>query len=159
MRTETSRTWALPDGRFRTEITVTPTTYLADDGTWHVIDNSLIATDTPGFAFENRAAAFSVEMPSNISAPLKVLSGDNWITVTARGSDAVATVSDTTATFHDALPDTDFAYSVLGGGLKEDITLWSSSAPHELAFDIIASPGLFASESKAGGIELCRRKW
>src|SRR6266540_1187399 len=153
MRTETSRTWALPDGRFRTEITVTPTTYLADDGTWHVIDNSLIATDTPGFAFENRAAAFSVEMPSNISAPLKVLSGDNWITVTARGSDAVATVSDTTATFHDALPDTDFAYSVLGGGLKEDITLWSSSAPHELAFDIIASPGLFASESKAGGID------
>ena len=155
LRTRTSRTFALPDG-YRESHLFPGSIHYRSEGEWREIDNTLVASETSQWAYENKANRYTGYLPRTLAdAPVRFELGDAWVELKLVGAEASpAEVSGAMATYPDVLPGVDARYTAVADALKEDLILASPEATSTFIFDIETSEGLAISEDGAGGINL-----
>lgn len=113
LRTKSSRTFLDSEGDFVTEMFTEPIHY-KDDGAWAEIDNTLIPSDRPGYAYENAANVYKLLIPEDIAeAPVRIEIGQEWIEFQPEGASGGPAVEGATATFESAIEDVDIFTSLL----------------------------------------------
>ncbi len=123
-------------------------------GKYQPIDATLVDGSAQGYAFTNRANSYSLLLPRDLSTPVKVAQGDQWVSFALRGATGSLTVKGAVATYVSALPGVDVSYSAGNGGANEDMTLANAAAPSTLSFSVQTSAGLSLRANKTGGIDL-----
>jgi hypothetical protein len=105
LRTRNSRTYRTPEGHLESVISAGPVNYQDAGGAWQPIDNTLVATSTPGYGWENKADRYRVLLPPNLAAPVRIQRGDAWLSFKLVGAaPAQGTVSGNTVTYRDVFP-------------------------------------------------------
>jgi RHS repeat-associated protein len=153
-RTATSNTFRLPDGALRTQIFETPVNYETPNGEWKPIEEGL-EEQPDGTGLTNGANAFDLSLPERMGAnPARLSFGDNWISAQLLGetSDPVQLEGDE-ASYSAADTDTNFDFTAIGNGIKEDIEIANPSQPHIFRFALDASNGITPVLAKDGSIE------
>ncbi|MCW2987405.1 MAG: sugar-binding protein, partial [Solirubrobacterales bacterium] len=152
-RTATSQTFRLPDGSRETRIYAAPINFKDAQGDWQPIKEGL--EPAGGGALTNGGNAFDLRLPARIGAGAVRLSvGDQWISQQLLGAQTEsAELEGETATYESADAKTNFNFSSLGNGLKEDIEIADSSQPSTFRFDLSASAGLTPRKADDGSIE------
>lgn len=146
-RTLTSRTYRNPDGSLEMDIYPGPIHYEAPDGSLEMIDNTLIPSDRPGYAFENAANAYKVFIPRDLDEkPVRIEIGEEWVSYSLEGASGEPVVEGDRVTFPDALDGIDLSYTVLNAGVEEDLILESPETPPSYSFDLAVSSGVQMSE-------------
>ena len=146
-RTLTSRTYRTPNGSLEMDVYPGPIHYEAPSGDLETIDNTLIPTDRPGYAYENAANAYKVLIPESLDEkPVRIEIGGEWISYSLDGASGTPVVEGDRVTFPDALDGVDLSYTVLNTGVEEDLTLESQEAPPAYTFDLAVSQGVRTSE-------------
>ena len=147
LRTENSRTVVGEDGNLEAQVYSGPIHYRDDENDWARIDNTLVPSERPGYAYENAANSFTVFIPDDIAdMPIRVEAGDEWVTYALEGASGVPSVTADTATFSDTLTGVDLSYTVLSSGVREDLELASPATPDLYDFEVDMSSGLEAQE-------------
>jgi YD repeat-containing protein len=159
LRTRTSRTFAATDGSYSTRLYDHAVNYRSGKG-WRPIDNTLQPTHSPGYALENGANSYSLRLPHSLDgAPVRIENGSRWLTFSLTGARGAATLTSkaATATYAEALPGVDVAYTAAGDSVKEALTLSGPGAATSYQFRVETSPGLAAKASRGGGISFVDR--
>jgi hypothetical protein len=126
-RTRTSRTYATTDGARVTRLYTGSVNYRSG-GEWRPIDNTLLASGDPGYAFENRANRYEAQFPADISGkPVRVESGDKWIEFGLEDADGDGTNSRREVSYDDAFPGVDISYIADADSVKEALSLADAS--------------------------------
>lgn len=149
LRTRTSRTYELPDGRRVAAIFARPVNYRAADGSWQPIDSTLVAASG---GFDNRAGDVRVHVPSDLSQPVQVTSGSASLAFTLQGASGPVVASGETATFASPLPGVTVRYDSLPNGLKESTLLASAAAPASFTYTVAVSAGVSAQAGADGSV-------
>ncbi len=114
LRTRYSKTYRTPEGFLEAAVSAGPVNYQDAGGAWQPIDDTLVATTTPGYGWENKADRYRVLLPSNLNgAPIRIERGSAWIRFKITGAAAPGVVSGNTVTYAKCLPGGDDL--VLGG--------------------------------------------
>ena len=117
----------------RKDVTVvygSPVNYRDSSGEWQPIDDTLVPSAAAGYAYENRADAYKVRFPADLSSePVQLQLGNDSIGFALRGAHGHGAVHGPTARFAGALPQTDVSYTATGAGARELPTLNSPDAP------------------------------
>ncbi|MEI6501911.1 MAG: hypothetical protein WCP21_12895, partial [Armatimonadota bacterium] len=124
------------NGQYRCVSYQSPVNYQADDGSWQPIDTSLLPVAGID-AYATTATPVEVTLADEAPGQKPVtVSDDGWsVTMNLVGySEDQKLVFDDTAIYTDVAPDTDVAYTVLGDGVKEVITLASAAAPNRFTY-------------------------
>jgi hypothetical protein len=151
MRTRTSRTFALPDGRYAATISLQSVNYRGDDGAFRPIDNTFMEVD--GDSFVNRANVVQARLPKRLgTAPITFTSGGEWASFELHGSRSAGETDGDSVTYPDAVQGVDARYTMTGDLLQEVFTLKSRNAPRAFTFDIRKSDGLVVSLTDAGSV-------
>ncbi|MEA2493588.1 MAG: hypothetical protein QOJ29_1499 [Thermoleophilaceae bacterium] len=154
-RTATSRTWKTGDGRFHTRVYASPVNYRDSRGGWRAIDDTLVADPSAGYAFQNRADSYRVQVPNQIAdRPITVHAGRDSVGFRLLGANGNPRASDSTATFKDVLPGVSAAYTAGPSLVKESLTLADASAPASYTYALDLGKGLSANENDRGGIDV-----
>jgi RHS repeat-associated protein len=152
-RTRTSRTYATKDGARVTRLYQGSVNY-RDNGKWRVIDNTLVPSGKPGYAFENRANRYSVRFPADLSGkPVQIQNGSDWISFSLDSAHAPGNSTRREADYAGALPAVDVSYVANSDSVKESLTLADASAPKRFRFALDTSNGLTPKKNDAGGID------
>jgi hypothetical protein len=119
---------------------------------WRPIDNRLEPSSAGGYAHENGANAYDLQLPRDLGArPVRVAAGGAWVSFALEGAHGVGTVSRNAKTYRTALPNTDVRMSALSHGVKEDLVLHSAKAPNTFRYALQTSTGLSARLNGRGG--------
>jgi RHS repeat-associated protein len=154
LRTRTSRTYANPDGSFSAVISPGSVNYRDDSGDWQTIENTLVPTSTPGYAWKNQANRYDLFLPPRAeSAPVKASLGKDWVSFSLVGARGAASVSGPTADYGEVLPGVRLSYSAGNDLAKESLTLASPASPASFVYSVRTSPGITASINATGGID------
>lgn len=157
MRTRASKIFEEADGTFRAEISPDSVHYRDSSGEWADIDNTLVPSDRPGYAFENAANDYKVYIPADIAQePILVESLGEWISYVPVDAIGAPTVSGSTATFESTSSGMDFSYTAGNEMVEELVTLQTPGVANEassIEFELETSSGLDTSESPSGGID------
>ena len=153
LRTSHSRTYAGPNGARVARVFTEAVNYRDGEGRWRPIDNSLISSARPGYAFENKANSYALALPANVTDPVAVREGEAGLTFELEGADAPASVEANTARYRNALPGVTVAYSAGGSAVKETLTLASRDTQTTFTFDVRTTGGLRARMNKQGGVD------
>ncbi|GHJ48894.1 hypothetical protein Cs7R123_62360 [Catellatospora sp. TT07R-123] len=142
-RTETSQTYARPDGGYTTEISVEPRWSHRPDGSWTPIDTTLAPAADGTVA--PKASALPVAFSGGGTGPLAtVRSGDKSLAVTWPGGALPAPVlSGDSATYPEVLPGVDLKVTATATGFAEVLVVKTrQAAKHpalaEVAFGLAA---------------------
>jgi YD repeat-containing protein len=152
-RTERSRTYRAPRGALVTKVFAAPVNFRDSEGRFRAIDNELVASDRSGYAFENRAAGYELNLPDSLAEPVRVAKGDTSIVFGLRDAAGRASVRGSTATYSQARDGVTVTYTAGPQSVKEAIVLDSARAPSVYRFDVELSDGLRARKADGGGIE------
>ena len=150
-RTRTSRTYQDARG-YVTEIYPGAINYQGPNGAWLPIDNTLVASHMAGFAYQNKANGYSVYLPAGAGA-VRFATASGYVEFSLAGAAGKGSVSADTATYRNALPGIDLAYSALNEGVKENLTLASLASPHVFTYTLRTSADLMARANPNGGID------
>jgi hypothetical protein len=72
-RTETSTTFANPDGTWTTKVSMSPVNFRNADGEWKPIDTSLVDSSRPGYVAANARNSFDLLIPADAgSSPVRL---------------------------------------------------------------------------------------
>ena len=121
--------------------------YLDGQGNWRPIDTSLVASERLGFAWENKAAAYTVLLPAHPGRePIRFEYDEAWVTFMLRDALAGRTpvVRDGAAKVS-VMSGVTAEWSPTATGLKEEIVLTGPQSPRQFTFDLVLSPGLMAN--------------
>ena len=142
-RTETSRTFRLPNGKLETRLYQAPLNYQAGKGQWKPISERL--REIEGATLENGANDFEVHLPKQIdSGPTRLTAGKQWVASELLGEEAGAVqLQGKTASYQGS--ESSFHYTGLADGLKESIEIKEPSDPSTYSFALSASAGLVPS--------------
>jgi hypothetical protein len=155
LRTRNSRTYRTPEGFLEAVVSAGPSNYQDTSGDWQPIDNTLVATSTPGYAWKNKADRYRVLLPANLAdAPVRIERGSVWISFQPVGATAQGTTSGNTVTYRDAFPGVTISFAAIGDGVKEQIVLANASVPTSYTFQVQTSPGLSFKPNSAGGLDV-----
>jgi RHS repeat-associated protein len=155
LRTRNSRTYRTPEGLLEAVVSAGPVNYQDTSGAWQPIDNTLVATSTPGYAWQNKADRYRVLLPPNLKAPVRIQRGEAWLTFKVVGAAAAqGTVSGNTVTYRDVFPGVTISFGAVGDELKESIVLANASAPASYSFEVQTSPGLEVKPNSSGGLDV-----
>ncbi|WP_027341439.1 LamG-like jellyroll fold domain-containing protein [Hamadaea tsunoensis] len=126
-RTETSQTFARPEGGYTTEESVAPRFAHRPDGSWTPVDTALTTVDG---ALAPKAGAVPVTFSPGGSGPAAtVRSGDKTLSITWPGGPLPApSVAGDTATYADVLPGVDLALTATATGFSEVLVVRSARA-------------------------------
>jgi RHS repeat-associated protein len=148
LRSATSLTFLEPDGSYTARMYSGAINYQDATGSWLPIDNTLVPSSEPGYAFENAANSFKAFLPSDLGAtPVKVATADHWVTfklVGGTGTPYITEQTATTATYATALPGVSLSYETANETLKEGLVLQGPGSPAAFTFSGQSSPGLMA---------------
>jgi hypothetical protein len=139
LRGRMSRTHALPEGKYRAEISSTPVNYRDEQGRWQVLDSTLVPA---AGGYQNRANDVRVFVPANLAAPVRVEKDGAWASFQLIGAEAEAKVDGASATYADAASGVDARYTATATGVKEELILRDASAQSEFRFVLLTAPGL-----------------
>jgi hypothetical protein len=167
MRTVDSKTVRNPDGTYTTEYFADAVHFQDETGAWQPIEAVPVESDEPGKAFETKRGPVMVRFSdSSVLGDLVTVTGGED-SVRYRASlpvsldgftlpNDVAPVSDGTHVSYPGLYDgVDVRYTLLAGGVKEDIVLTAPGAPNRFAF-VLDAPGLRADLQDDGSVTLSR---
>ena len=150
-RAEYSNTYLLSNGQYRCVSYQSPVNYKAEDGSYQPIDTSLIPVSGLD-VYATTATPVEVIVADEAPGvrPVTVSAGDWTVSMNLVGRDEdEKIVIDDAAVYADVAPDTDVAYTVLGDGIKEVITLASPSAPNSFTYRL-SHPGLELRQGEQG---------
>lgn len=151
LRTAASRTYV--DSRGGRRVLVLPDDVNYRSGTdWVPMDNRLDAAT--GGGWRNRANAYAVALPANVSSPIRLDHGASWLSFRLEGANAAGTASGDTVTYVNALPGVDAAYAATNAGLKETLTLAGPKAASSFRYGVGLSPGLSLALAAGGSIDV-----
>lgn len=115
-------------------------------GIWQPIDDTLVSSAATGFAYENKADAYKLLLPADLSAPVELDLGGHSLALSLRGAHGQGVAAGRTDRFADALPQTSVAYTATSEGARETLTLASPSAPQSFTYDLRLSGGTAAQQ-------------
>jgi RHS repeat-associated protein len=152
-RTETSRTFRLPDGALEAQVFETPVNYLDDEGDWQPIGESL--QYTPNGALVNGNNDFDLRLPARMgAAPVRLSEGDQWVSYELLGPDTeAAALEGGAASYESKDPGVQFDLASFANGVKEEIVLAGPDQPASFSFALDASEGIAPSLAQDGSLE------
>ncbi len=122
LRTETSRTFELPDGYLQTELYTGPIHFKDQAGVWRRFDNTLVASSRPGFSHENAAGPYEMLVASEPNKGIRFEHGSHWINVAPTLPPASAAVTDARA-IYSGFKGAELTYTATNTGVKEALVL------------------------------------
>ena len=142
--TDKSRTFANSDGTRVVVASEAPLNTQDSAGNWQPINDSLVADDSPGFAWQESSDNYTVQFPTDPSAgPIRVSNNGGWVAFQMEGASGPGTVEGNTITYADALPGVTVSYAATPRGVKETLTLAAvAAAASPFTFAITTSDGL-----------------
>jgi RHS repeat-associated protein len=150
-RTASSRTYKDARG-YVTEIYPGAINYQATNGAWLPIDNTLVASHQAGVGYQNKGNSYSVFLPADAGV-VRFATASGYVEFSLAGAAGKSSVSSDTATYRNALPGVDLAYSAQNEGVKETLTLASPASPHVFNYALQTSAGLAARANPSHGID------
>ena len=151
LRTRTSRTY-LVDGGYEAVISGGSVNYQNSAGAMEPINNSLVPSSVPGYAWQNEGNWYTLLLPSTLSAaPVQFRSAVGTISFQLEDAGGTARVSGASITYANALPGLSLTLTAENDSLKETLTLAGSQSPSSLMYSLSLSSGLQASATAAGG--------
>jgi RHS repeat-associated protein len=151
MSTATSNTYRTPRGPLETRVYPRPVNYRDANGQWSAISNDLVAGSG---GFHNQANSFQMSLPQSLSAPVSLSSSGGDFSFSLAGAGGAAAVSGATASYADALPSTDVAYTSQANGVSDAVTLKDQGAPTSLSYDLSSSAGMTVAQTPEGGLRV-----
>jgi RHS repeat-associated protein len=141
LRSEFARSYRRADGSMRTMVSSVPINYRDASGRWQPVDTTLRAD---GGGVRSTAAAVDLSLPHDLSVPVKVAKGSDWVSFSMKGASSGATVEarGSSASYAGVLTGVDATYAAQAHGVKETLTLADRSAPSTLTFTLKTSAGL-----------------
>lgn len=152
-RGRVSQTFATQNG-YETDITAGSVNYQDGAGRWQPIDDSLVPSHAPRYAFENKANRYIATFPSNLATdPIHVSTSAGSIDFSLVGAAGAPTAQQQTATYSAALPSVSVSFQAQADALKENLVLKDRQAPDTFVYKLRTSGGLSARENGSGGID------
>ncbi|TMC54270.1 MAG: DNRLRE domain-containing protein [Chloroflexi bacterium] len=143
LRTRNSRTFSSGGRQLTTLVYAGSVNYRDASGSWQAIDNSLVKTGVPQYAFQNRANSYTVYLPADIgTAPIRIASGSSWLTFSLLGAKGAGSISGSTAKYSNALPGVTVVIDAQADSLEESLILQDPTAPSQFSYELDLSPGL-----------------
>jgi hypothetical protein len=116
-------------------------------GDWQSIDDTLVGSSSPGYAFENKADGYKLRIPADLATSAVQLDlGQASIGFALRGARGHGSAHGSTANFAGALSQTDVSYTATSRGAHELLTLASLKAPSSFTYDLQLRGGLSAQQ-------------
>jgi hypothetical protein len=134
LRSAHSRTYPGPHGTFEARISLSPQNYRAASGTWQPIENGLVTSSDPAFAWQNRANAYRLRLPRDLQDVVSYSTSAGSLSWQLMGASATGTLSRAMARYSEALPGVDAEYSAAANGAKESLILRSPGASSSFVF-------------------------
>ncbi len=155
-RTETAKTFLMPDGSRRTEIFTTPVHFKNSDDDWQPIDNTLVASEREGYLAENRANDYRLLIPEDAgSRPVRFQANGNWVSFKAHNASGTPEISGSQASIDALGTNVALEYEATSVGVKEMIVLSKPPAVSpNWTFALDASAGLTPRLAADGGIHI-----
>ncbi|MGS2640312.1 LamG-like jellyroll fold domain-containing protein [Streptosporangium sp. LJ11] len=157
--TETSRTWAFPDGSLKTESYSGPAQVKRQDGSWAWIDTTLVEKD--GVLKPKVAKADLAFSLGGNDVPFAVMKRDakQSLSLSWDGKLPRPVVKGNVATYPDAAgPAADLVVTALPTGFRHDVVLRERpTGPLEIRIPV-ESAGLTLEKSAQGGLQLTDRR-
>ena len=151
LRTANSLTFAGEDGLLEAEVYAEPINYQQAAGEYEPIDNSLIPSDRPGYAYENAANSYKIYFPEELSEkPVLVETAGESLSYQLDEGAGAPTVQGSEITYPEALPGVELTYNVGATGVEELLEIESPEAEHSFSFDIETSPDLVSDSDGPG---------
>jgi RHS repeat-associated protein len=152
LRTATTRTVRLPDGRFEEDLFAGPVNYQAVDSSWQPIDTTLTAS---GSSVKTTAGDVVSTLPTDLgSGPVIVSGGGHTVGLQLAGATGTGKVSGATETWAGALPGVDVALTDTTRGVKESLTLHSAAATAAFSYTLTVPSGAVAAVSADGAVSI-----
>ncbi len=150
LRTETSSTFATPQGQLRTEVSLLPVNFTDAAGRWQPVDDRLVPAEGGGWRVA--AAGFAAALPQSLgSGPVRVGEDDTWVELRLEGAASTpGEVAGNTVTYREVFPGVDVQFAATGAGLQKLITLSGPQVKAEYAFAVTTSADTSVRASKAG---------
>jgi len=148
--TRHARTYA-DGGKNVTVVYDGPVNYRDSSGEWQPIDDTLVPSGEPGYAYENKADGYTVRFPADLSNdPIRLQldgqMGGGSIGFSLRGAHGPGRAHGASDTFAGALPHTDVSYTATALGARELLTLDSPAAPQSFRYDLALGHGVKAEQ-------------
>lgn len=151
--TDSSRTWEVAEGTYRTQLFTSPVNFRDDKGRWQAIDPTLVPSSEPGFAWQNTAGPVRVLFPASLATGgVRVQRGGSWVELSLRDARGTASVEGSAVTYTEAYPGVSVRYEVMGKGVKESLILAGPSAQRSFTFDVRRSSGISLKAATGGGL-------
>jgi RHS repeat-associated protein len=143
----------MPDGQQIARFYQGSVNYRDGNGDWQPIDDTLVPTFAAGYAYRNKANAYTAELPQNIQSPVRVSFKGESIEVNLEGAQGLGITNGPSADFTNAFTGVTARYTAANDALKETLVLQGPSAQSSFRFHVKTSDGLFARANKPGGID------
>jgi hypothetical protein len=154
-RTRTSRTYAMPEGSLRTEVSPQSLHHLDAHRAWQRIDNSLMSVGVAGYDCRNLSNRYSPPLPCDLSRRLvELVEGRWWLPEGLAGARGIGTRRGSQATYARALPGVGVSYSAGSDGVEEQLTLRNRGAARSFQYRLQLAPGLQATLGPNGTVEI-----
>jgi hypothetical protein len=131
-----------------------PVNYRDGAGKWQPIEDSLVQAE--GGGWRTKASGVPVSLPATLTGgAVSIGSGDQIVSLTLQGAgSSAASVFGTTGSYQSVLPSTSASYAAGGTSVRETLTLADAQAPTTYRYTLGLSPGLHATLTQAGTVEI-----
>ncbi len=142
-RTRNSKTSRNSNGTYTTTIATGPVNYRDRQGRWQPIDSTLVSAGSSGYAWSNRANAYSVSFKKALAQDyLKIDARGKSFDLSLNGAGAAAaTVKGSRISYARPFPGVDLLYDVGATGVKETLVLANPSVPDHYRFTLAIPAG------------------
>jgi hypothetical protein len=149
----------LPNGDREAVLYAGPVNYFdSHAGAYEAIDATLVDASAQGYAYTNRANSYSLLLPSDLSSPVRVERGADWVSFALQGARGALQVDGANATYVGALDGVDVRYAAGNGGAKETMVLRDVAAPSKFVFGVQTTPGLTLRTNANGTVDVIGEK-
>lgn len=155
LRSRVSDTFMVPGARqYLSTVYPYSVNYRDASGLWQPIDDTLVSSSDSGYALQNTANRYKLELPSDLGTmPVRVALGDQWLSFGLVGAHGAPSASGSSATYADALPGVSVSYRAENDLVKESVSLASAAAAGALSYTLQVSSGLSPQLEKDGSVQ------